>query len=78
VPPQRHRGLDAPSNDKSQISYDSSAEKILGIKVPPRKADHEKTLGDLAQQEALFALCPERNRRKPIDRWGYRGRLGRD
>lgn len=49
---------------------------MLGIEVPPPKADHEKTLGELAQYEALFALCTECNRRKPIDRWEIHRKFG--
>jgi len=52
-----------------RIRYDSSVEKMLGIEVPPPQADHQRTLGELAQYEALFALCLECNRWKPIDRW---------
>jgi hypothetical protein len=72
-----NRGHDAPFNDNCQIRYDHSAEEMLGIEVPPRKADHERTLGELAQYEFLFALCPECNRRKPIDRWGIQKKVGK-
>jgi hypothetical protein len=43
-----NRGQDAPFNDKCQIRYDHSADKILGIEVSPPMADHERTLGELA------------------------------
>ena len=71
------RGPDAPFKDYCQTRYDSSAEEMLGIKVPPSRADHERTLGELAQYEALFALCPECNGRKPIDRWGIQKKVGK-
>ncbi|NMN74221.1 hypothetical protein [Rhizobium sp. 57MFTsu3.2] len=71
------RGPNAPFNDKCAIRYDSSAEKMLGIEVPPPEADHERALGELAQYEALFALCLECNRRKPIDRWGIQKKVGK-
>jgi len=50
---------------------------MLGIEAPLPKADHERTLGELAQYEALFALCPKCNRRKPIDRWEIQRKLGK-
>ncbi len=51
---------------------------MLGIKPLPHKAaDHERTLGELAQYEALFALCPECNRRKLIDRWEIQRKFGK-
>jgi hypothetical protein len=72
-----NREHDAPFNDKCQIRYDHSAGEMLGMKVPPPKLDHEKTLGELAQYEALFARCPECNRRRPIDRWEIQRKFGK-
>lgn len=71
------RGPDAQFNDKCQLSYDLSGEEMLGIVPPARKPDHERTLGDLAQYEALFALCTKCNRRKPIDRWDIQRKVGK-
>ena len=72
-----HRGHDAPFNDKCQISYDSSAEEMLGITPAAPKPDHMRTLGELAQYEVLFALCPECKRRKPIARWEIQRKIGK-
>jgi hypothetical protein len=69
-----HRGHDAPFNDKCQISYDSSAEEMLGITPAAPKPDHMRTL---AQYEVLFALCPECKRRKPIARWEIQRKIGK-
>ncbi|KQV78176.1 hypothetical protein [Rhizobium sp. Root1220] len=70
--------IDAPFNDKCQLGFEKGGEEYLGISRPAPKPDHERTLGELAQYEALFALCPECKRRKPIDRWEIQRLLGKE
>jgi len=47
------------------------------ITQPASKPDHMRTLGELAEYEALFALSPQCKRRKPIDRWEIQRKFGK-
>jgi len=53
-----NRGHDAPFNDKCQIRYDSSAEKMLGIEAPLPKADHEKTPASWRSTRRCLLFAP--------------------
>ena len=61
-----------PGNDTCKLSY---AAGQAPIREEP-KADDEKTIGELAEYNTIFAQCLACKRRKPVSRWEIQRKYG--
>lgn len=69
---QREPG--GPGNDTCKLSY---AGTELLLREEP-KADDDKTIGQLAEYNTIFAQCLACKRRRPVSRWEIQRKYGPD
>jgi len=69
------RGPNAPINETCKLSYAGAGTVML--KEEP-KADDDRTIGELAEYNTIFAQCLACKRRKPVSRWEIQRRFGKD